>query len=145
MLKQRRENRIVSCLVCWNCHGRMGPNHFALKDGGAVCSLCGSQNPLGNLRKMSIQEVATPSEIIVCFTQSGTAAHALHIDCKTALGPWINFASKETLDRALLYLGATDEQMEEHRQGMRSCGQGSSHVRLLPNRKNLLRIDWSKL
>ena len=23
MLKQRRENRIVSCLVCWTCHGRM--------------------------------------------------------------------------------------------------------------------------
>jgi hypothetical protein len=28
---------------------------------------------------------------------------------------------------------------------MKRCGQGSSHIRLLPNRKNLLRIDWSKL
>jgi hypothetical protein len=27
----------------------------------------------------------------------------------------------------------------------RRCGQGSSHLRLLPNRKNLLKIDWSKL
>jgi hypothetical protein len=52
----------------------MGPNHFQLKDGGAVCSLCQAKNPLANLRRMSIQEVSTPSEIIVCFTQGGTAA-----------------------------------------------------------------------
>jgi hypothetical protein len=73
----------------------MGPNHFQLKDGGAVCSLCQAKNPLANLRRMSIQEVSTPSEIIVCFTQGGTAAHALHIDCKTALGRWITFASAD--------------------------------------------------
>lgn len=145
MLKQRRENRIVNCLVCWTCQGRTGPNHFTLSDGGAVCGLCQSKNPLGNLKKMSIQEVTEPSEIIVCFTQSGKAAHALHLDCKTALGPWITFASAETLERALLYLGATDQQMDDHRQSMRSWGQGSSHIRLLPNRKNLLRIDYGKL
>jgi hypothetical protein len=87
----------------------MGPNHFELRDMRAVCGLCGAVNPLANLRKMSIQEVTTPSEIIVCFTQGGTAAHALHLDCKTALGPWITFASAETLEKALRYLGATDE------------------------------------
>jgi hypothetical protein len=145
MLKQRRENRIVSCLVCWTCHGRMGPNHFELRDMRAYCSLCGSANPLANLRKVSIQEVTTPSEIIVCFTRGGTAAHALHINCKTALGPWITFASAETMENALRYLGATDEQIAAHRTDMGQCGQGSSHIRLLPNRKNLLRIDWSKL
>ena len=123
----------------------MGPNHFQLKDGGAVCSLCQAKNPLANLRRMSIQEVSTPSEIIVCFTQGGTAAHALHIDCKTALGPWITFASAETLEKAMRYLGATDEQLAAHRTDMGRCGQGSSHMRLLPNRKNLLRIDWTKL
>jgi hypothetical protein len=64
MLKQRRENRLINCLVCWICRGRMGPNHFTLKDGGAVCSLCGTKNPLGNLRKMSIQEVTEPSAIL---------------------------------------------------------------------------------
>jgi ribosomal protein L40E len=96
MLKQKRENRIVSCLVCWTCRGRMGPNHFTLKDGVAVCRLCQAKNPLGNLRKLSIQEVTTPAEIIVCFTQSGKAAHALHLDCRTALGPWITFASAKT-------------------------------------------------
>lgn len=64
----------------------MGPNHFTLKDGGAVCSLCEAKNPLGNLRKMALQEVNTASTIIVCFTQSGTGAHALHTDCKTVLG-----------------------------------------------------------
>jgi hypothetical protein len=72
-------------------------------------------------------------------------AHALHVDCKTALGPWITFASGEALDRALVYLGATEDQMEDHRKSMRVWGQGSTHIRLLPNRKNLLRIDWSKL
>jgi hypothetical protein len=39
----------------------MGPNHFQLKDGGAVCSLCQAKNPLANLRRMSIQEVSTPT------------------------------------------------------------------------------------
>ncbi|HTF69075.1 MAG TPA: hypothetical protein VK638_40980 [Edaphobacter sp.] len=123
----------------------MGPNHFTSKDGGAACNLCGTKNPLGNLQKMSIQEVTELSEIIVCFTQSGTAAHALHIDAKTVLGPWIKFQSAETLEKALKYLGATDEQMAAHRHTMQQTGQGSSHIRLLPNRKNLLRIDWNKL
>jgi hypothetical protein len=145
MLKQRRENRIVNCLVCWTCHGRMGQNHFTLKDGGAVCGICEAKNPLGNLKKMSIQEVTEPSEIIVCFTRNGKVAHALHLDCKTALGPWITFASGETLDKALVYLGASDAQMEDHRQSMRAWGEGSTNIRLLPNRKNLLRIDWDKL
>ena len=47
MLKPKRANRVVACLVCWTCHGRMGPNHFTLKDGGAVCGLCQTKNPLG--------------------------------------------------------------------------------------------------
>jgi hypothetical protein len=71
MLKQRYENRIVSCLVCWTCHGRMGPNHYTPKDGCAVCGLCESKNPLANLRKLSILEVTTPAEIIVCFYAVG--------------------------------------------------------------------------
>jgi hypothetical protein len=100
MLKQRRGNRIVSCLVCWTCHGRMGPNHFVLRDGGAVCGLCDTKNPLGNLQKMSIQEVTEPSEIIVCFTRGGEIAHALHYDGKTVLGPWVKFQSAETLEKA---------------------------------------------
>jgi hypothetical protein len=59
--------------------------------------------------------------------------------------PGIKFTSAETLDRALVYLGATDEPMREHRDQMRRCGQGSSNIRLLPDRKNLLRIDYNKL
>jgi hypothetical protein len=58
-----------------------------LKDGGASCGIRGTKNPFGNLRRMSIQDVTEPSEILVCFTQSGTRAHALHIDCKTVLRP----------------------------------------------------------
>jgi hypothetical protein len=123
----------------------MGPNHFTLKDGGAVCGLCETKNPLANLQKMSIQEVTEPSEIVVCFTRSGEIAHALHLDCKTVLGPWINFASAETLEKALRYLGATDEQIDAHRKTMKQTGQGSSYIRLLPNRRNLLRISYEKL
>jgi hypothetical protein len=145
MLKHRRENKLVNCLVCWTCHSRSGPNHFTLKDAGAICSLCGTRNPLGNLKKMSLQEVTEPSEILVCFTRGGSIAHALHHDGKTVLGPWIKFQSAETLEKALSYMGATSEQIVTHRKTMQQTGQGSSHVRLLRNRKNLLKIDWSKL
>jgi hypothetical protein len=89
--------------------------------------------------------MAEPSQIIVCFTRSGEIAHALHLDCKTVLGPWVKFTSAETLEKALRYLGATDEQIDEHRTTMKQTGQGSSHIRLLPNRKNLLRINYEKL
>jgi hypothetical protein len=123
----------------------MGPNHFTLRDGGAVCGLCGTKNPLGSLRKMSLQEVTEPSEIVVAFTRGGTIAHALHLDCKTVLGPWVKFTSEETLEKALRYLGATDEQIAAHQNQMERCGQGSSHIRLMPNRKNLLKIDYSLL
>jgi hypothetical protein len=87
---------------------------------------------------MTIQEVTEPSEILVCFTRAGRAAHALHIDCRTVLGPWINFTSAETLEKALRYLGATDEQIAEHQNQMRRCGHGSSNERLLPNPEQVL-------
>jgi hypothetical protein len=95
--------------------------------------------------RTSLGEVTEPSEILVCFTQGGTAAHALHYDAKTVLGPWIKFQSAETLEKAIRYLGATDEQIAAHRNTMQRTGQGSSHIRLMPNRKNLLRIRWEKL
>jgi hypothetical protein len=122
-----------------------GPNHYELRDNGAVCSVCGERNPLAFLKKLSIREVKAVSEIIVCHTRNGNAAHALHIDCKIALGPWQNFASAERLDRALVYLEATEEQMQEFRDALRRWGQGSSHITLQPRKKNLLKIDWSKL
>jgi hypothetical protein len=89
--------------------------------------------------------MAEPSEIIFCFTRSGEIAHALHLDCKTVLGPWVKFTSAETLEKALRYLGATEEQLAAHWQTMQQTGQGSSHIRLLPDRKNLLAIRWELL
>jgi hypothetical protein len=44
---------------------------------------------------------------------------------KAALGPWTKFASAEVLDRALVYIGATEEQITEHRDSMQRWGQGS--------------------
>jgi uncharacterized protein (DUF2126 family) len=86
-----------------------------------------------------------PTEIVVCFTQAGTAAHGLHLDCRTAHRPWVTFTSAGALENALRYLGGTEEQLEVHRRQMARCGQGSSNIRLLPDWKNLLRIDYSKL
>jgi hypothetical protein len=45
----------------------------------------------------------------------------------------------------MVYLGATEEQIPAHRSALRQTAKGSSHARLLPNRKNLLKIDWEKL
>jgi hypothetical protein len=104
----------------------------------------GKRNPPAFLKKRSMREVNATCEIIVCHTRNGTAAHGLDVDCKTVAGTWQELASVETLDRALVYLGATEEQMKEHRNTLRRWGQGSSHIALLPRRKNLLNIDRSK-
>jgi hypothetical protein len=108
-----------------------------------VCNLCQAKNPLANRRKTSIQEVSTPSEIIVCFHPWWNDRSCAAIDCKTARGPWITFASAEKLEKSRRYLDATHEQLAVHRTDMARCGQGSSHIRFLPNRKNLRRIDWT--
>ena len=146
MLKQKRENRIVNCLDCWGCHGWMGPNHVTLTDGGAVCNACGKKNPLANMRKMSMLDLTEPRRIWVPWTRSGTAAHGLALDGKTVLGPWITFSSAQTFERALRYVGMTDEQLADHRRDMERAGNGCTTVSIVPgNRKNLFKIDWSKL
>jgi hypothetical protein len=56
------------------------------------------------------------------------------------------FASAETRERALVYLGAPGT--SKSKITCSQCvpeGQGSTHIRLLPNRKNLLRVDYGKL
>lgn len=100
MLKHRRENRTVACLICWKRHARAGPSHYTLKDGGAVCGLCGDRNPLGKLRQVPLGVIKAEYEILVCFVpRGGYNVHALHVDCKTALGPWVHVASADTLTR----------------------------------------------
>ena len=146
MLKHKRDNKLIACLDCWGCHGWMGPNHITLKDGGAICGACGKPNPLANMRKMTMLDLSEPRLIWVPWTMSGTAAHGLAPDGKTALGPWIRFTTAETFERALRYIGMTDEQLEKHRRGMQQAGNGCSTVSAIPgNRKNLFKIDWKKL
>jgi hypothetical protein len=124
----------------------MGPNHITLKDGGAVCSACGKVSPLANMRKMTMLDLTEPRLIWIPWTRSGTAAHGLGPDGKTVLGPWINFSSAETFERALRYIGMTDEQLEKHRGGMRAAGNGCATVSaILGNRKNLFKIKWKLL
>jgi hypothetical protein len=71
---------------------------------------------------------------------------ALHTDCKTALSPYRDVASDETLVRLIRYLGATDEQIANYEDQRRRWGQGSVHVTVhAANRKNLLKLNWSKI
>jgi hypothetical protein len=51
---------------------------------------------------------------------------------QTVLGPWIKFQSADALERALRYLGATDEQIEEHRQTMQQTGQDTDPPPISP-------------
>jgi hypothetical protein len=71
--------------------------------------------------------------------------HGLHTDCKTVLSHWQAVESLETLRKMMRYLGATDEQMASFENSLRRWGQGSVHMRLLPNRRDLLHIDYSRL
>jgi hypothetical protein len=64
---------------------------------------------------------------------------------KTVLSHWQAVESVETLRKMMRYLGATDEQMESFEDSVRSWGQSSVTMRLLPNRRNLLHIDFSRL
>jgi hypothetical protein len=146
-----RENRLIHVLVCWKCGGRTGPNHHVLEGGGATCSLCGDRNPLGNMRRLSVGELRATYEIVLCFGASrrqdgAVSVMALHTDCNTALSPYRDVASDETLVRMLRYLGATEEQIADYEDQRRRWGQGSVHVTVLAaNRKNLLKLDWSKI
>jgi hypothetical protein len=88
-------------------------------------------------------------EIIISFVTSRNdgsyCVHPLHIDAETALSHWHSLRNWRALLKTMRYLGATKEQIasfEEHRRG---SGAGRIHIRLLPNRKNLLDIDHSKL
>jgi hypothetical protein len=49
------------------------------------------------------------------------------------------------LEKAITYLGATTEELEEFRDAMRRWGQGSSALAIQPNKKNLLRLDYKLL
>lgn len=69
------------------------------------------------------------------------AVHALHIDAKTVLSHWQSVESWGVLLKLMRYLGATEEQIANFEADNKRCGRGSVHIRLLPDRKNLLGID----
>jgi hypothetical protein len=60
MLKHSRENRRVAWLVRWMCHGRAGPNHYALKVGGGFCGE--SQSRSGTSAKAAAVIMADPRD-----------------------------------------------------------------------------------
>ena len=86
MLKHRRENILRNCLICWRCGAWCGPAHYELRDGSVYCGICGDRNPLGNIWKMSMQDLTEPRLIWIPWTRSGTAAHAISPDGRTPLG-----------------------------------------------------------
>jgi hypothetical protein len=94
------------------------------------------------MSKLPIVMVTDIVVIKVAFTRNGTAAHALHTNCKTTLGPWLKFPSAHVLERAW---SRQRGQLEDHRDTIRRWGQGTSNLTPDPRRENLLRIDWDKL
>ena len=96
---------------------------------------------------MPLQAIQSLYKVILCFVpRDGINVHGLAIDAKTVLGPWVHVANDEVLIRMVTYLGATDQQVADYEAQRRSWGQGSVHISVLGgNRKNLLKIDWSKL
>jgi hypothetical protein len=88
-------------------------------------------------------------EMIISFVASRNDGsywvHPLHIDAGPALSHWHSFKNWKALLKTMRYLGATKDQIacfEEHRRG---SGSGNVQIHLLPKRKNLLDIDYSKL
>jgi hypothetical protein len=88
-------------------------------------------------------------EIIINFQTDrnggGYAVHAVHVDAKTVLSHWQSIESWDVLLKLMRYLGATEEQVACFEEDNRRWSRGSVHIRLLPNRKNLLGIDYAKL
>ncbi len=95
---------------------------------------------------MPLDVIRSSYELMVSFIpRDGINCHALRVDCKTVLGPWLHVPSDETMVRMLRYLGATDEQIADFEDTRKKWGQGSTRVTLAPLRRNLLKVDWSKL
>jgi hypothetical protein len=88
-------------------------------------------------------------EIIINFqtdrNDGAYIVHALHVDAKTVLSHWRPVESWAVLLKVMRYLGATEEQIACFEDDNRRWSRGSVHIRLLPDRKNLLGIDFSKL
>jgi hypothetical protein len=91
--------------------------------------------------------VTSEFEIIVNFVQGdGSDVHVLHLDVQNGTSPLDSSEGRpQTPMQTLIYLGATPEQMVEHESDRNMSGKRSSHLRLLPQRRNLLKIDHSKL
>ena len=150
MIKNLRANRQVPALVCWKCKGLVSLRLLTYANSGVVCGLCGELNPLTFLHHRTKGELETGYEIILNFgpdthRSGGMMVHALHLDCKRILSRWQSVQDEPTLLKLMKYLGATPEQMEDYQCQRRQWGQGSVHMRLLPNKKNLLRMDYSLL
>jgi hypothetical protein len=115
MLKHSRENKFLNCLVCSRCMAEWAQSHDA-RDGGAVCGACGKPTASEH-EEMTMLEVTEPRRIWIPWTPGGTAAHGLARDGRTVLGPWITFSSAETFERALRYVGMTDQRLDERHPG----------------------------
>jgi hypothetical protein len=71
---------------------------------------------------------------------NGYTVQAMHLDCRTMLGPMVKVQSAETLHRLLAYLGATPAQLADLADCTRRWGQGTVQITLVSGRRNLLRL-----
>ena len=71
--------------------------------------------------------------------------HCFAEDARTTISPILRIANQDLLIRALRYVGATDAEIAEVDDRIRSWSCGSVLISLAPGRRNLLRIrqPWS--
>jgi hypothetical protein len=136
------------CPGCWKCHGIAGPNHSQLKNGGAICGMCSERNPLAKLKRIALGEFQARREVCVCFGPDTYHDGGMRFNLLSVPGAKLTgvrtVETEATFIRILKYLGATPGQIEDYANQRRSWGHGSAGITLLPNRKNLLGIDYAK-
>jgi hypothetical protein len=93
---------------------------------------------------MPLDVLSATYNIVLCFVpRDGVSCDALHVDCRTVLGPWVHVGNDETMSGCCGTWG-TPEQIAVNDDQRRRWGQESIHVNVLGgNRKNLLKLDWT--
>jgi hypothetical protein len=96
-------------------------------------------------RKISVNDSDRTSTLFLLadgnfVPANGYTVQAMHLDCRTMLGPMVKVQSAETLHRLLAYLGATLAQLADLADCTRRWGQGTVQITLVSGRRNLLRL-----
>jgi hypothetical protein len=138
--KARERADSQPALDCEACGALTSASNFRYFGDRIMCDACDHQNPQSRVRTVA-RELLAPQTICLNFVPGdGYTVQAMHLDCRTMLGPIVKVQSAATLHRLLAYLGATPAQLAEIADCIRRWGQGTVQTTLVPGRKNLLRL-----